>query len=84
MRSKCGEEEEENEEENDEDEDDVESRLVGRIKFLAPAGRTGRLASPSMDGSHRHFYGDKRAKWEISKEGGMAGRYSTGDLVFRV
>lgn len=48
----------------EDDEDDFVSvgfTVFGRIRFLADAGRTGRLASPSMAGSQRHFY------WETGK-----------------
>lgn len=63
------------EDENDEDDDDVESRVTGRIKFLAAAGGTGRLASPSMAASKRHFYGGREAgKKRIRKEEGNGGK----------
>ena len=49
---------------DDDDEDEVESGLIGRMIDLAVAGGAGRLTSLSMGVSHRHFYEERRAKWE--------------------
>ncbi|KAM1530363.1 hypothetical protein TB2_019119 [Malus domestica] len=65
--------------ENNEDDDDVESKLTRRIKFLAVAGRTGRLTSPSMVASKRHFYeGREEGKMRIRKEGNRGKSFNWG------
>lgn len=52
------------EEEKDEDEEDVVSALmIGRTRFLGGgAAETGRLASPSIAGSQRHF---RMEEWQL-------------------
>lgn len=71
---------EEDEEEEDDDDDVVSGGFtVGMIRFFSDSGGTGRLASPSMAGSQRHFYCSEEAGWGYTNKNKyieMAGRDS--------